>query len=562
MTSINPTPRLRLGELLVQAGVINGKQQKRALELQRRTGKRLGEILVQEGMVTQAQLGAVLESQLGIRQIDLRTAAIDNEAVRRIPENLARRHVVVPVQVADGHLLLAMKDPLDRVAIQDVRLITGLPVTPLLAGEQEIFQVIERIFGQQRVADRAAQELVRTATPSMEEMAASLDVESAPMVRLVNSVIENAVRSRASDIHIEPKHDVLRIRTRVDGILHETLTTDIRVHSALVTRIKVMANMDIAEKRIPQDGKVGLTIDNRQIDLRIASMPTTHGEKVVIRVLDRASFFVGKENLGFSFADSQKFDRMVQRPWGLILVTGPTGSGKTTTLYSMLAEMDNSRLNIATLEDPVEYEMEKITQTQINVAAGLTFAAGLRNMLRQDPDVVMVGEIRDDETADISIRAALTGHLVLSTLHTNDAPGAVVRLIDMGIEPYLIASSVTGVIAQRLVRKICPKCQEEYSADDRERKILAITSDQELILRRGTGCPACHDTGYQGRTGVFEVLEVDRELRSLIDGLVGIDELRRVAIERGMVPLWDDCRAKVLNGITTLDEALRVTQMY
>lgn len=562
MAAINPTPKLRLGELLVQAGVINEEQLKKALGAQKRTGKRLGEVLVQEGIVTQAQLGAVLENQLGIRQIDLRTAAIDSEAVRRIPENLARRHMVVPIQVADGHLMLAMRDPLDRVAIQDVRLISGLPVTPLLAGEREILRVIEQFFGQQRVAERAAQDLVRTATPSTVEVAAALDVESAPMVRLVNSVIENAVRSRASDIHIEPKNNVLRIRTRVDGILHETLTTDIRVHSALVTRIKVMANMNIAEKRVPQDGKVSLSIDNRQIDLRIASMPTTHGEKLVIRVLDRAAFFVGKQNLGFSIVDAVKFDRMVKRPWGLVLVTGPTGSGKTTTLYSMLAEMDANRLNISTLEDPVEYEMERITQTQINVQAGLTFVSGLRNMLRQDPDVVMVGEIRDDETADIAIRAALTGHLVLSTLHTNDAPGAVTRLMDMGVEPYLIASSLAGIIAQRLVRKICPECQEVYEADKRECEILAAPPGESLFLRRGTGCPACHDTGYQGRTGVFEILELDRKLRSLIDHRVPSDELHLAAMNQGMVPLWEDCRQKVLSGITTLEEALRVTQMY
>ncbi|MGI6549326.1 MAG: GspE/PulE family protein [Syntrophomonadales bacterium] len=303
-------------------------------------------------------------------------------------------------------------------------------------------------------------------------------------------------------------------------------------------------------------------MDNRQIDLRIASMPTTHGEKLVIRVLDRAAFFVGKQNIGFSVEDAAKFDRMVNRPWGLVLVTGPTGSGKTTTLYSMLAEMDANRLNISTLEDPVEYEMGKITQTQINVQAGLTFVSGLRNMLRQDPDVVMVGEIRDDETADIAIRAALTGHLVLSTLHTNDAPGAVTRLMDMGIEPYLIASSLAGVIAQRLVRKICPECQEVYAADKREHEILAIPPEEELFLKRGVGCPACHDTGYQGRTGVFEILELDRELRSLIDHRVPTDELHQAAINRGMVPLWEDCRKKVLSGITTLEEALRVTQMY
>lgn len=561
MAAPNPQQKLRLGDLLVQAGAITEDQLKAALESQKASGLRLGETLVKDGFITQRQLAGVLETQLGIRSIDLRIAPIDFDAARRVPENVARRHVLIPVQVAEGNLMVAMKDPLDRVAIQDVRLIVGLPVTPLLAIDTEIMQAIERVFSQQRAAERAAQDTSRTTQGTL-EAAVSLEVESAPMVRLVNSIIENAVRSRASDIHIEPKQAALKIRTRVDGMLHEVLSTDIKVHSGLVSRIKVMANMNIAEKRLPQDGKILLEIDNRRIDLRVSSMPTTHGEKLVIRILDRASFMVGKQYLGFTEHDSQKFDRMVKRPWGIILVTGPTGSGKTTTLYSMLAELDTDRNNVLTVEDPVEYEMEGLSQTQVNVQAGLTFASGLRTILRQDPDIIMVGEIRDAETADIAVRSALTGHLVFSTLHTNDAPGAVARLMDMEIEPYLIASSLGGVIAQRLIRQICPDCKVTYEPDQRERQILGIGDHEQVLLARGRGCVGCHESGYQGRTGVFEIMEIDRDMRSAIEQRVSTDQLREAAVQRGMIQLWDDCREKVLSHVTSLEEALRVTQTY
>ncbi|MGE5403458.1 MAG: GspE/PulE family protein [Candidatus Saccharibacteria bacterium] len=562
MAMPNPVPKLRLGELLVQAGAITEAQLNKALQIQKRTGAKLGETLVREGMITQTQLATVLETQLGIHHVDLKTAPIDPEAVRRIPENVARRHVVVPIQFVEGRLLLAMKDPLDRVAIQDVTLVAGMPVTPILAGERDIMETIESEFGQKRAAQLAALDVARTAPAQIEEAAAAVDVDDAPMVRLVNSIIENAVRSRASDIHIEPKENELRVRTRVDGILHEALTTDPTVHSPMVSRLKVMAEMNIAERRLPQDGKFSMMVDKRRVDLRVSTMPTVYGEKVVIRILDRGSFFVGKEHLGFSEPDIEKFNRLVNRPWGIILVTGPTGSGKTTTLYSMLSELDGTHLNVVTLEDPVEYEMTGISQTQINAQAGFTFAAGIRTLLRQDPDVIMVGEIRDSETADISVRAALTGHLVLSTLHTTDAPGAVARMMDMGIEPYLIASSLGGIVAQRLVRKVCQYCKEEYEADSHELEILGVDGSQSLRLTRGKGCKACRDTGYLGRIGVFEVMEVDRDMRELIGRRVSSDELREFAIEHGMIPLWNDCRLKVINGITTLEEALRVTQNY
>ncbi|MGE5415981.1 MAG: GspE/PulE family protein [Acidobacteriota bacterium] len=556
----NPVQKLRLGELLVQAGAVTEAQLNKALQIQKRTGAKLGETLVREGMITQTQLATVLESQLGIHHVDLKTAPIDPEAVRRIPENVARRHVVVPIQFVEGRLLLAMRDPLDRVAIQDVTLVAGMPVTPILAGERDIMETIESEFGQKRAAQLAALDVARSV--QVEEVAASVDVDDAPMVRLVNSIIENAVRSRASDIHIEPKENELRVRTRVDGMLHEALTTDPSVHNPMVSRLKVMAEMNIAERRLPQDGKFSMTVDKRRVDLRVSSMPTVYGEKLVIRILDRGSFFVGKEHLGFSENDIVKFNRLVNRPWGIILVTGPTGSGKTTTLYSMLSELDGTHLNVVTLEDPVEYEMSGISQTQINAQAGFSFAAGIRTLLRQDPDVIMVGEIRDSETADISVRAALTGHLVLSTLHTTDAPGAIARMMDMGIEPYLIASSLGGIVAQRLVRKVCQYCKEEYEADSHELEILGVDGSQSLKLTRGKGCKACRDTGYLGRIGAFEILEVDRDMRELIGKSVSSDELREYALKNGMVPLWNDCRLKVFNGTTTLEEALRVTQTY
>ncbi|WP_287194781.1 GspE/PulE family protein [Syntrophothermus sp.] len=556
--------RPRLGELLLQAGAITEDQLQQALKLQKEAGpgQRLGDILVKNGFVTEAELARALEEQLGIRSIDLKIAPIDVEVARRIPENLARRHTAIPVQVVDGALIVAMKDPLDMLAVQDIRLVTGMPVTPLLASEKDILDTIENVFSQRRAAEQAARDASRMQEEAAAQAAAALDIESAPAVRLVNSLIENAVRSRASDIHIEPSEKRMRVRNRVDGVLHEVLSTDIRAHAPVVSRIKVMAGLNIAEKRIPQDGKIVTRVDGRPVDLRVATMPTAYGEKVAIRILDRASFFIDKSQLGLSPEDIEKFNRLVSRPWGIILVTGPTGSGKTTTLYAMLAEMDSERKNIATLEDPIEYDMEGISQTQINVQAGLTFASGLRTMLRQDPDIIMVGEIRDEETAEIAARAALTGHLVLSTLHTNDAASTVIRLMDMGLMPYLIASSLAGVIAQRLVRKVCPDCREKYDAGPEEKRILGMPEDEALLLVRSGGCVACRGTGYRGRTGVFEIMEVDGELRKLINRGVSADEVREAALLKGMVPLWEDCRRKVLEGITTLEEALRVTSSY
>ncbi|RJX23781.1 MAG: type II/IV secretion system protein [Dethiobacter sp.] len=552
-------PRLRLGDLLLQAGVISEEQLNEALSRQSSSGKRLGQVLLEGGYITPQELTRVLETQLGIESINLKHTAVDPKTARLIPENLARRHVLIPVQVAKGHLHLAMRDPLDQVAIQDVRLLVQMPVKPLLAAENDILASLDRIFSQVSAA-RAADEFVQAQSGLLDGLDdAALDINSAPIVRLVNASLENAVRSGASDVHLEPDQDQMRVRIRVDGILQEALTTSLKTHGAVSSRVKVMANLNISEKRIPQDGRIMITVDRREIDLRVSTMPTTYGEKIVMRILDRAHFLVGKENLGFGPADSEKFDRLVSKPYGIILVTGPTGSGKTTTLYSMLAELNDNQKNIITLEDPVEFDMKGINQTQINVKAGLTFATGLRAILRQDPDIIMVGEIRDAETAEIAARAALTGHLVLSTLHTNDAPGAVARIMDMGVEPFLISSSLVGVVAQRLVRKICPVCRQQYEAGEREKLILRYPLEQTLTLARGTACDYCHKTGYKGRTGVFEIMEVGKELRLMIDKRCSTDELRDAAVNQGMVPLWQDARQKVFQGITTPEEMLRVT---
>jgi len=553
------TKKLRLGDMLVQAGVITEEQLKEALGLQRSLGKRLGQVLLDGGYITEQDLTKVLQEQLGIQTVNLRQTAVDARVAKMIPENLARRHEIIPIQVVNGRLQLAMRDPLDQVAIQDVRLLVQMPVTPFLATRDDIIASIEKVFSQAS-AVKAASDYIQAQSGNLEGLdEASLDINAAPIVRMVNSTLENAVRSGASDVHIEPDHDRMRVRIRVDGVLQETLATNLRTHAAVTSRIKVMSNLNISERRVPQDGRIMIKVDNREIDLRVSTMPTTYGEKVVMRVLDRASFMVGKENLGFSNSDIERFDNLVSKPYGIILVTGPTGSGKTTTLYSMLAELNDNKKNIITLEDPVEFDMKGINQTQINIKAGLTFATGLRAILRQDPDIIMVGEIRDAETAEIAARAALTGHLVLCTLHTNDAPGAVARLTDMNVEPFLISSSMLGVVAQRLVRKICPECKEQFEAGEREKTILRVPFEEPLMLARGRGCDFCNRTGYKGRTGIFEIMELNKKLRLLIDRKVPNEELRDAAIQYGMVPLWEDARQKVIKGITTLEEMLRVT---
>ncbi|WP_243096833.1 type II secretion system ATPase GspE [Thermohalobacter berrensis] len=550
---------MKLGDLLVSVGKITESQLMDALEEQKVSGEKLGEILVKKGYVSELDIIQVLEFQLGIPHIDLDKYLIDPNIPKLINENLARRYILIPIKKERGKLIVAMADPLNIFAIDDVKMTTGLEVKPAISTKQKILNAIEHYYGKES-AEKAIEDFKNEYNVSnIEEIDEEMlnEINNAPVVRLVNSIIKQAIKERASDIHIEPFEDKVRIRFRIDGDLQEVMTPSKNTHSAIVTRIKIMANLNIAEKRVPQDGRVEINIDGHEVDLRISVLPTVYGEKVVIRLLDRNKFLMSKSELGFIEKNLEYFERIIKNPNGIILVTGPTGSGKTTTLYTMLRELNTINKNIITVEDPVEYKLKGINQVQVNNKTGLTFANGLRSILRQDPDIIMIGEIRDKETAQIAIRAAITGHLVLSTMHTNGAPSTIARLIDMGIEPYLISSSIVGVIAQRLVKKICEKCKTEYKPNENERKILGI--DNNTFLYKGTGCNYCYNTGYKGRTAIHEILPVNKYIREMIDNNVNITRIRNKAIENGMITLKENCKELVLNGTTTFEELIRVT---
>lgn len=551
--------KMRLGDTLISLGLITDEQLKYALNKQKTSvGKRLGEILVEENIITQRQLIDVLKTKFGVESIDLRSIKLDPSIVKLLPENLARRHKAVPIKISDGKLIVAMSDPLDRPALAEIGMITQKPTQAVLASPSDIKYAIDVVFSDTN-ANKAADEYMRIQSSGADFDDNNLDINSAPIVKLVTSLIESGVRMKASDIHIEPEVDKMRVRMRIDGVLYETLSISNKPHNAIVSRIKIMANMNISEKRIPQDGRILTEVDGREIDLRVATIPSTQGEKVVIRILDRQSLVEGIHNLGLSESGEEKFKSIINRPYGMVLVTGPTGSGKTTTLYTVLMSLNNVNRNIVTIEDPVEYDIPGIYQTQVNPKAGLTFATGLRGFMRADPDVVMVGEIRDEETADVAVNAALTGHLVLSTLHTNDSVGAVARMVEMGVKPYILASSLSGVIAQRLVRKICPHCKTEYEATLQDKLAIGLPEDKDYILYKGAGCENCNDTGYKGRIGVFEILPISNELRNLITKDTSTNKLFEAAKKEGLVTLREDGVDKVLRGATTVQEVLRIT---
>lgn len=552
------TKNRRLGDLLVDSGLINQEQLNYALQRQKATGKKLGELLIEEGIIQEKQIIEVLEFQLGIPHMDLDKYYIDPDIPRLINENLARRHSLIPIRKERNKLIVAMSDPLNIFAIDDIKIATGMEVEPVIATRNDIGSAIDQYYGRQR-AEQAIEEFKKQYdVENINELDDETlnEINNAPVVRLINTIIGQAVKTRASDIHIEPFENNLRVRYRIDGELQEIMTPAKTAHSAIVTRIKIMGKMDIAEKRVPQDGRVETVIDGKDIDLRISVLPTVYGEKIVIRLLDRSNFLATKKQLGFTDENLKLFDKLIKNPNGMVLVTGPTGSGKSTTLYAVLKELNKINTNIITVEDPVEYKMEGVNQVQVNLKAGLTFASGLRSILRQDPDVVMIGEVRDAETAQIAIRAAITGHLVLSTMHTNDAPSTVVRLIDMGIEPYLAASSVVGVVAQRLVRRICENCKTKAHVGSFEKEILCI--DENTTIYKGSGCSVCNNTGYKGRVAVHEIMLVDRDIREMINCKASIDDIRKVAIEHGMITLKENCRQLILNGVTTVDELVKV----
>ena len=548
--------RKRLGDLLAASGVISQAQLDKALAVQKKTGERLGKTLINLGYITEQSMLEVLEVQLGVPHVDLTDYPVTPEVAAAIPAALAERHQVIPVKKEGKRITLAMTDPTNFYAIDDVRMVTGCEVSPVIAAEREIIQAINESYGVREIVEKAAGKIKADDTLSAEILTA----DDAPAVSIVNSLISQAVKDRASDIHIEPQDKGLRVRFRIDGVLREVVNFPRHTHASIISRVKIMSEMDIAEKRLPQDGRIKVTEAGRDIDIRVSTLPTILGEKAVLRILDRRAVILDINGLGFSADNIGKYRKLFGQPYGMVLVTGPTGSGKTTTLYSTLTAVNVPGKNIITVEDPVEYRLDGVNQVQVNYKAGLTFANGLRSILRQDPNIIMVGEVRDADTADIAIRAALTGHLVFSTLHTNDAPGAVTRLLDMDIEPFLVASSVLGVVAQRLVRLICPDCKQQYTpaADSPERAFLGLAPDAAVTLHRGSGCLRCGQTGYRGRMAIHEVMPMTAELRELVNRRASAGEIGGLARGQGMTTMREDGIAKALAGLTTVEEVMRV----
>ncbi len=563
-------PRIEpIGEVLLAQGLVTREQLDRALELQRQSNGRLGRILVETGAISEGQLARGLAQQWGLPFTELPESEIDPEVARLIPTYLAQRHGVVAVERRQNRLVVAMSDPSNVVAIDDIRLLTGLDVEIVIASSDDLSRAQSRLYGIAADVEEILRQSTSTTEPEIADESAAEDVtlerlrtmgEEAPIVRVVNQVISQAIRASASDIHLEPHRKEMKVRYRVDGILHDIMTPPKAVQAALVSRVKILASMDIAERRLPQDGHIHLRHEGKEYDLRVSTLPTVLGEKVVIRILDQSSVRAALNKIGMPADLLPVWEALVAKPYGMIVVTGPTGSGKTTTLYTSLTRINTPERNIVSVEDPVEYQIPRVNQVQVNVRAGLTFASGLRSILRQDPDVVLIGEIRDRETAEIAVQASMTGHLVLSTLHTNDAPGAVTRLRDMGIESFLITSALIGVLAQRLVRVICPQCKEAYSppVDALRRLGLDPAQHETVRLYRGRGCDHCRGTGYRGRLGVFELMGMNDRLRNLVINGSPVDELRAAAQEDGMRTLRQDGVQKVLSGITTIEELLRV----
>ncbi|GGD47980.1 GspE/PulE family protein [Paenibacillus nasutitermitis] len=552
------TVKKRLGDLLVESQVISDEQLKEALQEQSKTKQKLGDLLITQGYITEQQLIEVLEFQLGIPHISLFKYQIDPSLTQIIPESLARRYQAIPVQKEGGKLMVAMADPLDYFAIEELRMSTGFRIEPAISSKDELQRAIARHYGLQ---DSMSQ--IMTDLPSYEDFRETeITDEDSPVVRLVNQMIQQAVQLQVSDIHVDPGEGTVAIRYRLDGVLRTERLIPKQMQGFITARLKIMAKLNIAERRLPQDGRMKMQVDFKTVDIRVSSLPTIHGEKIVLRILDLSVGVKAIDQLDLSPRNYEAFKRMIEVPYGIILITGPTGSGKTTTLYSALSHLNRESENIITVEDPVEYQLEGINQVHVNPAIGLTFAAGLRSILRQDPNIVMVGEIRDGETAEIAIRASLTGHLVLSTLHTNDSVSTVTRFRDMGVAPYLIASSLIGVVAQRLVRRVCPDCREAYEPSGQEVIFLHNHGVQTDKLYRGGGCGSCNKSGYRGRVAIHEVLGVNDTLRKLIGEEASVQEMRAAALRDGLVFLMDDGLDKAARGITSLQEVLRETVVH
>ena len=557
--------KYRIGDILVMQGFLSRQQLESALTAQHKTKQRLGDYLVDAGIVSDKDIQQALHVQLGVETIDLHGVNLPDDILNLVPVNVLRKHSVLPVDYLDpAHttLILAMADPLDMVSMDDISIITGCLVEPRVSTAREINAVLDRYFGSGEAMSAAAK-YAKEKNREQEEAAAaaaeSEDVSSAPIVQIVRSIIEQAVRSRASDIHIEALEKQVRVRYRIDGVLINKMVYDINLLPAIAARVKILGGMDISEKRKPQDGRITMVVDRTEYDIRVSSLPSYFGEKIVMRLADKMALTKSKSELGMRPEELKHFDHIISNPNGIFLVTGPTGSGKSTTLYTALSELNSEAVNIITVEDPVEASIGGINQVQVNPKADLTFATALRSILRQDPDIIMIGEIRDAETAEIAVQASITGHLVVSTLHTNSAAASITRLTDMGIESYLLADSLVGVIAQRLVRRLCPKCKQAREATENEKRILDRPKDESVTIYDPVGCAYCGNTGYYRRTGVYEIMEVTPALKRLISKQASSAEIQSLAIAEGMHTLHTAAALYVLDGTTSIAEMLRIT---
>ncbi len=559
-----------LGQLLLWNKIITQEQLDEALEEQKKTKKKLGTILIEKGYVEEKALNDFLSKQYGVKSVDLNSIEIPRDVLKKVPANIAKKYVLIPVGVENGRLKVAISDPTNIFAIDEVRFVTGMNVIPLFSNERSIMRAIDKYYGTSTELEEIAESLDEFSknVDVLKEDESEIDVdqleksaEEEPIVKLANTILSRAVQEGVSDIHIETYENDLRVRYRIDGKLRTVMTFAKSMSPKLISRFKIMSKLNIAEKRLPQDGRIRIKSGGKDIDLRVSTLPTVYGEKVVMRVLDRSSIRVELESLGFGSNDLKKYVSAIKKPYGMILVSGPTGSGKTTTLYASLNKLNREDVNIMTVEDPVEYNIEGINQVHVREDIGLTFASALRSFLRQDPDIVMVGEIRDSETAEIAIRAALTGHLVFSTIHTNDAPSTVMRLADMGIERYLIASSLVLILAQRLVRKICPYCKKEIYIPPSALEEVGFSKEEAKNMKvyKGQGCDFCNDTGYKGRIALYEIMPISEKLRRMILDGASTDEIREEAIREGMSSLRMSGLKKIKEGITTIDEVMSVT---
>ena len=559
--------RKRLGDILIEANVITQEQLMQALAKQKEIGKRLGETLIEMKLTDEMEIAEAIGQQMKLKIAKIREAKLAPEVIALLPENIVRKHNAVPFEVDEDNpniLRVAMADPLDIIAVDDLSIIANMQIEPMVATPSDIMYAIEKYYGNEQSAKLAESYSQERAEKSQKlkgnkEDEGNDEVDNSPIVLLVNKIIEQAVNERASDIHIEALEDQVRVRFRIDGSMQEVMRYPKELQDAIVARIKIVSGMNISEKRAPQDGRMTLIFNRVEYDLRVSSLPTTFGEKVVMRIASKSGLNKEKSELGFQEEELKRFDNILKNPHGIILVTGPTGSGKSTTLYTVLNELNGGDVNIITVEDPVEADVDGINQVQVNEKAGLTFASALRSILRQDPDVIMIGEIRDRETASIAVQASITGHLVLSTLHTNDAPGTMTRLMDMGVESYLLADAMRGVIAQRLVRRLCPHCKKKRKALGEEKGMMGINPMEEVEIYEPVGCEHCNDTGFYGRTGIYEMMPVTSTLRNAIAARMSTDEIREVAVKEGMKTLHSEAVRLVLEGETSYHEMIRIS---